>query len=122
MNKANNATKSTHESITDDSRGRSTVTRRLAMNMLVRSAAAIAVVPAIAQASPTVASQVDPIFAAIEAHKVAKASFLAAPSIGIPPLIASFPWKSVDRPSTLGKKRSLKQMIRAGSNLNAKCT
>jgi hypothetical protein len=45
------------------------------MNMLVRSAAAIAVVPAIAQASPVLVEvpQADPIFAAIEAHKRAVA-------------------------------------------------
>jgi hypothetical protein len=45
------------------------------MNMLVRSAAAIAVVPAIAHASPVLVEvpHADPIFAAIEAHKRAVA-------------------------------------------------
>jgi hypothetical protein len=71
MTKANSSTKSTHESITDDFRGRSTVTRRLAMNMIVRGTAAVAVaaVPAAANASSAALAQIDPIFAVIERHR-----------------------------------------------------
>ena len=52
MTKANNATKSTYEFLTDDCRGRSTVTRRLAMNMIVSAAALTAGSKAIASAQP----------------------------------------------------------------------
>jgi hypothetical protein len=50
------------------------------MNMLVRSAAAIAVVPAIAQERPALAeaTNADPIFAAIEAHRNAHAETIKA--------------------------------------------
>lgn len=61
-------TKSAHESIISDSRGRSTVTRRLAMNMLVSTAIAGTIMP-------SQAGTPDPIFAAIDAHKVTKAAF-----------------------------------------------
>jgi hypothetical protein len=66
-----NTIKSTHESITDDSRGRSTVTRRLAMNMFVGTAIAGAAI-----ASQSAAAADDPIFAAIEAHKAARATWI----------------------------------------------
>ena len=58
-------TKSAHESIIGDSRGRSTVTRRLALNMLVSAAVAGTAINA------TAAATADPIFAAIERHKAA---------------------------------------------------
>jgi hypothetical protein len=76
MTKANNATKSTTKSL-NGVRGAAPATRRNVMNMIVRgTAAAVAVIPAIAQASLAAfpeASQIDPIFAAIEAHRRAVA-------------------------------------------------
>jgi hypothetical protein len=57
-------TNSTHESITCDGRGRSTVTRRLAMNMIVSTAVAGAAIPPRAAAT----SEAEPIFKAIADH------------------------------------------------------
>src|SRR4051812_1302671 len=62
--------KTTHESITGDSRG--TVTRRVAMNIFVGTAAGAAL-PAAALASKAASGAPDPIFAAIDAHKAALA-------------------------------------------------
>src|ERR1700737_952178 len=70
MTKTNNDMKSTHESITDDSRGRSTVTRRLAMNMIVGTAAMSAAAGRI-----SAAPAFRPVYAAIEAHKAAWAAY-----------------------------------------------
>jgi hypothetical protein len=69
MTDEKNVTKSTHKSMTDHSRGRSTVTRRLAMNMIASSGA---FVPAsLVSAAPGGA---DPIFAVIDAHRKAYAA------------------------------------------------
>jgi hypothetical protein len=65
--------KTTHESITGDSRGRSPVTRRQAMNLFASTAAAAAL-PAAAIASDAASEDPDPIFAAIDAHKAAQAA------------------------------------------------
>jgi hypothetical protein len=70
MTKASNDTKSTHESFTDDCEGRTTVTRRLAMNMIASTATFTSAAALAAPAS-------DPIFAAIEAHKMAYANLVA---------------------------------------------
>jgi hypothetical protein len=67
MTKANNDTKSTHESMTDNPRGRSTVTRRLAMNMILGTA--IAAAGTVALATPAASTGPDPIFARIATHK-----------------------------------------------------
>lgn len=69
MTQKNDDTKSTHESMTDD-RGRSTVTRRLAMNMIANSAIAGASIASLSAAT----FEADPIFAAIEVHKAANAA------------------------------------------------
>jgi hypothetical protein len=50
------------------------------MNMIIRAAAAVAAVPAIAQASTVLPSEVDPIFAAIERHHLAMREVEAAES------------------------------------------
>jgi hypothetical protein len=72
-------TKSTHESITGDRGGMSSVTRRLAMNMIVAAAAASTLVPRAA-----VTSEADPIHKAIAAHVAG----LAALEAGIDVLYA----------------------------------
>jgi len=86
MTKAN--TKSTHESFTGVRGG--IPTRRHVMNMIVRSAAAIAAVPAIAQASPhadaaaiptaalAAMPTLDPIYAAIELHRAEQKAYADA--------------------------------------------
>jgi hypothetical protein len=57
--------KTTHESMTDDSRGRSTVTRRLAMNMIVGAASLTS--------QSALTDPADPIFAMIAMHKKLRA-------------------------------------------------
>jgi len=66
-------TKSTHESITGDRGGMSSVTRRLAMNMIVTAAAASALVPCAA----ATALEADPIHKAIADHVAALAALNA---------------------------------------------
>src|SRR3977135_4289365 len=68
-----NTIKSTHESMTDDSRGRSTVTRRLAMNMILGTAVAGSAI-----ASKPAAAADDPIFALIEEYRAAAKTLAAA--------------------------------------------
>ena len=64
----NNTTILTRESTTGDGRGRSPVTRRLAMNMFVSAAVAGTAIASL----PAAAAEDDPIFAAIEAHRRAE--------------------------------------------------
>src|ERR1700738_340314 len=60
--------KTTHESMTDDSRGRSTVTRRLAMNMIVGAAAITS--------QSALTDPADPIFSMIVMHKKLSADWV----------------------------------------------
>ena len=70
---SNHTTKLRSESITDDSRGRSTLTSRTAMNMIIGTAIA-----GTAIASQPAAAADDPILALIENHREAACKFAAA--------------------------------------------
>jgi hypothetical protein len=81
-------TKSTHESITGDRGGMSSVTRRLAMNMIVTAAAASTLVP-----SAAVTSEADPILSLIENHKRANAELDVALKDLVPGTLSPDPAK-----------------------------